>query len=493
MSATLSQLTNASTDPTVRESKRLTPLFSHAVSNYTKSRAKSVAKLSTASTSMKMLSHRNSTTNLTETVKQRKQLSEPIITHDLVMLVVRKYLLPLFEAESRSALSKTRSSVLGIVETAAANALKPLAAISGTVYGELKLSDRLMLELTDTKETAKRLEIQMNDTLQRKTEAEYQLHANEIKLSIVAAGLQHLRHQFDSLKLTNDENDLAKALLQSQLNELRSRYLQCEEDKQRLTTELHDEKALNDKYRNKATELEHRNSLLRMENDIIGERLKGLYDSFDSLLGRSSFEDKIRQEFKAASLANAALSKHSLEISKGLQETCKGLDNVKVDFAETLTQRDEMKVERDRLFLRLKKDVSKWEQDYKILEADRGKMHNEYTDLEKRHKIMSEEQDKTRQKLKQMRNKRRQFGEMEEKVCKNCGKTFYDHENFNWSCRIHFSQYSGEMWWCCGKQGQNSPGCRLSKHECKEDEDEEKEHEEGNAKVDHLKCTVTAR
>jgi hypothetical protein len=33
----------------------------------------------------------------------------------------------------------------------------------------------------------------------------------------------------------------------------------------------------NDKLKNKATELEHNNQLLKMENDIMAERLKGLY------------------------------------------------------------------------------------------------------------------------------------------------------------------------------------------------------------------------
>ena len=29
------------------------------------------------------------------------------------------------------------------------------------------------------------------------------------------------------------------------------------------------------------------------------------------------------------------------------------------------------------------------------------------------------------------------------------------------------------MWWCCGKPGKDSPGCKFAKHESKEDEDEE--------------------
>ena len=30
------------------------------------------------------------------------------------------------------------------------------------------------------------------------------------------------------------------------------------------------------------------------------------------------------------------------------------------------------------------------------------------------------------------------------------------------------------MWWCCGKTSKDAPGCRFAKHECKDDEDEDK-------------------
>ena len=61
------------------------------------------------------------------------------------------------------------------------------------------------------------------------------------------------------------------------------------------------------------------------------------------------------------------------------------------------------------------------------------------------------------------------------KMCRNCGKEFHEKENFNWSCRTHQSEHGGEMWWCCGKRGKEQPGCKFSKHECKEDDDEEED------------------
>jgi hypothetical protein len=59
------------------------------------------------------------------------------------------------------------------------------------------------------------------------------------------------------------------------------------------------------------------------------------------------------------------------------------------------------------------------------------------------------------------------------KVCRNCSKEYSEKENFNWSCRVHQSEWGGEMWWCCGKRGKEQPGCKFSKHETKDINEEE--------------------
>jgi hypothetical protein len=61
--------------------------------------------------------------------------------------------------------------------------------------------------------------------------------------------------------------------------------------------------------------------------------------------------------------------------------------------------------------------------------------------------------------------------EQEEHNCKACGKAFYEFDNFAWSCRMHRSEFGGQIWWCCGKEGRDSAGCQLRRHEAKNDED----------------------
>ena len=47
------------------------------------------------------------------------------------------------------------------------------------------------------------------------------------------------------------------------------------------------------------------------------------------------------------------------------------------------------------------------------------------------------------------------------------------------------------MWWCCGKQGKEQPGCKFSKHESKDDEvDEAEEQDQDKVRSNkYVRCT----
>ena len=85
--------------------------------------------------------------------------------------------------------------------------------------------------------------------------------------------------------------------------------------------------------------------------------------------------------------------------------------------------------------------------------------------------MLTEEKAKMKDRITKLKNKRGSVNK-DEKQCSLCGKEFLDKENFNWSCRTHKSEWSGEMWWCCGKQTKNALGCGFQKHIQKEDDDE---------------------
>ena len=76
-----------------------------------------------------------------------------------------------------------------------------------------------------------------------------------------------------------------------------------------------------------------------------------------------------------------------------------------------------------------------------------------------------------KERIKKLKTKKGKF-DHSQLVCRNCGKDYDEKENFNWSCCTHRKMYSGELWWCCGKEGKDTPGCKYSKHESKEEADD---------------------
>eukprot|EP00359_Climacostomum_virens_P010343 CAMPEP_0204901626 /NCGR_PEP_ID=MMETSP1397-20131031/3184_1 /ASSEMBLY_ACC=CAM_ASM_000891 /TAXON_ID=49980 /ORGANISM="Climacostomum Climacostomum virens, Strain Stock W-24" /LENGTH=485 /DNA_ID=CAMNT_0052070007 /DNA_START=376 /DNA_END=1829 /DNA_ORIENTATION=- len=47
--------------------------------------------------------------------------------------------------------------------------------------------------------------------------------------------------------------------------------------------------------------------------------------------------------------------------------------------------------------------------------------------------------------------------------CKRCDKMYIEDDNFNWSCRIHTSNFNS-FWLCCGKKERQANGCSTSRH-----------------------------
>ena len=93
-----------------------------------------------------------------------------------------------------------------------------------------------------------------------------------------------------------------------------------------------------------------------------------------------------------------------------------------------------------------------------------------------------------RERMKKLKQKKGKL-DILQKVCKNCGKDYIEKDNFKWSCRTHRSDYSGEIYWCCGKPGKDTPGCKYSQHESKEEEEDE-EADSGNVskQVKNIRC-----
>ena len=113
-----------------------------------------------------------------------------------------------------------------------------------------------------------------------------------------------------------------------------------------------------------------------------------------------------------------------------------------------------------------------------------------FTELEKKITTFEEDYEKLRVKLRGVEARQKQIGDKEEKICKFCKKLFIERENFNWSCRSHLSEWSGENYWCCGTTNQYSPGCQSSKHISNEDADGLNQDKEKHGLGKSEKCRI---
>jgi len=423
-------------------------------------------------------------------LRSRSALQETQITPSLAARAVREFILPMFEADARNASGKTRAQSLG--KRAVLEGLPPLEAISGTVYGELKLSDQLSRQLEEVRVTLRGKETELGEALQGRESAVSQAVRLEKDLSKALTDLQLLHSQYNLMAQHQDRLELRFSAVNSQLTEYKQLYVQCEAEKKQLASQLHEEKALNDKLKNKSVELEHGNALLRMENEIIGERLKGLYEATRQVAAQEVLELKLRMEVENCAKACYVLTEFDTDVTIRMAHALAERDQYRTEFLEMSRLRQDVKEERDIIALSSKERISLLQEALTKSGEEVATLKIDLEKSEKLYKGIEDELTKVRQKIKQNRLMRKQRGEADEKVCRKCQKVFLDEDNFHWSCRTHQGEYSGERWWCCGKTSKEAPGCLVSMHESKEDEEDDSHTKEASERirVANMRCPV---
>ena len=390
------------------------------------------------------------TTSVLAGLRQRVKITQSDLSPVQAAELISRYLLPMFEGER-----DTR-----------------LHPMPGTVYGELKLSASLGKELMELREELRMTRGKLKEAEQGENAAVSDLKGYQEKVVVMESHLRWVRH-----KASEDLGKLQTAVLteeglRQELRKLMESYEDLEEANKACHAQLQEQAATIDKLRNRAIEQEHINSLLIMENDIIGERLKGLYFAIEKVTDSFVFEEVINSEIRNMAMNMKDLMEYAEKIRQNLCENLFATDVLKSDNHELVLERNEMKAERDKLAKIAKDKITELQINLQKTEDEREKLRLRVEESEKKFKDLSDEYEKLRHKMKQYRQRRKQFGEEEEKVCRHCQRVYLESENYNWSCRRHPNEYSGEIYWCCGKRSRDALGCKTSKHESKEDEED---------------------
>jgi predicted nucleic acid-binding Zn-ribbon protein len=340
---------------------------------------------------------------------------------------------------------------------------------TATVYQELKLSEQLMSELNELRDELTKSEENLKSAIQDKMSVtkEYDLLMNKyLELSTFC----------ESLKISNDndrkdsqKNELKYSMLSSQNMEYKRLYRDLKKQTDELKHKLQEEKVVNDQLTDTKVQLENGNSILTMENQIMGEMLRKLYETIANLTGIHSVPAKLTQEFTELAKSAKIVADHSRKVDEGLKNAVIARDTLQADTEFMLGHRNSLMNEKDWIHKTYKQQLSNLQRELQDANDSRSKLADDLSKLEIEHRNLNVEYKLLLKRMRSMK-KRAAYSQAEEKHCKNCAKLFIETENYNWSCRNHISTYSGEIWWCCGKTNKDAPGCKVSKHECKDDD-----------------------
>ncbi|CAG9328093.1 unnamed protein product [Blepharisma stoltei] len=417
--------------------------------------------------------------NLSLLRKKRSTSACPKITPELASKVVKDYLLPMFEKDLKNKQNHDRKQQyhlkLDRLQT------KPLEKLSGTVYGDFKLTEQLSYELKQMKINLSTVESKLKDAEQEKIKIESEY--TKAKEDFLNSEINNQSILFQHSRVIKETSNLDQTFmhLSNQVNKYKAMYEESERKLGLVEKELHDEKAWNDKLRNVAIQLEHGNALIVMESGIIGERLKGLYEAIINIFNINFKESKLENEFLMLISQLKGLAEFEYTNNTSLQIMVKENNELVANIGDLIYSKNISDTQKEKIAKTFKERSERYQKEINSLKEERDKAKADQIEIDKKFNDLNEELKRVRKKMKQYK-KESNNAQYEEKFCINCMKPFIEIYNYNWSCRIHKSKPIDDTYWCCGKIGKDAPGCIASKHISKEDEDCESE-EESNQKI----------
>ena len=205
-----------------------------------------------------------------------------------------------------------------------------------------------------------------------------------------------------------------------------------------------------------------RGSLLSMQNTIMGAQIKSLVASMKALTSQETLETRldseVRQIFQTVTQGLHAqynslgalhlLNSLNLCTRVGNNKKCKERQVLKRSIYQIKQQTNDCTRR-----LQRKLNALQLELGLKLQLVDH--LASKVTELNVLHA-----RDKETLRMQLARSRR---GE-DEQVCVVCKKTYWESQNFQWSCSVHASEWNGTMYWCCGQYSVSHPGCVKAKH-----------------------------
>lgn len=206
---------------------------------------------------------------------------------------------------------------------------------------------------------------------------------------------------------------------------------------------------------------------MTFETEILCDRVKSIFECFEEMLNSVQKIHTLESFVLANGRLGANVSEMFLELEIKLKKVTESRDSIVNDYKEFLAMKEEYTKNQSKMIRVFKERYNSLQNEYAIILNEREGLKSRNLDLEKMHSDVSEELQKLRKKVKSRVANGSNMDQ--EKFCSKCQKTYFERENFNWSCKTHHGNMHENVYWCCGKTGKESGGCVISKHISKEE------------------------
>lgn len=192
-------------------------------------------------------------------LRKRQENQDLKISPDIAAKVVKQYILPMFESDSRKATANMRLDLFGLNKSFRSEAggskayrrnkssdIKSISYVSGTVYSELKLSEQLNFELHKLKEELSVIHNQLKDTEQTKESIQKEHDLLKVEYFRQSSSLEVLNFQYTQLLRSTQKAELARNHLAHQVTKYRNLYNEINKTREEMINQIHDERAKND-------------------------------------------------------------------------------------------------------------------------------------------------------------------------------------------------------------------------------------------------------
>jgi len=393
---------------------------------------------------------------LIKKLRKRNNNNKTVVTPALASAVVKKFIMPIFSGEMQYHISRSRSTLFNS---------RPVESIKPA----LKLSTHIQDMLENSKTLLQILKEKLKKTLELTEKGYVELNSMKTKFSDIQSLVSTTDCSLMSFRICAKKDKLMTPFRYYERLDLEKKYSGELAIRGRFLSQIENLNNHSAALKINNHKEYHNQWMLLMDSANVGERLKGYYDAIFHICFPVNLESKFKavQDFCTKNSGDT-LSHESNQLDYAKKELPKVIHLLKGS-TSTFLKRNSLVSEIKKMKVAIISSVQSLDQTIYNSEIEGSLLLKSKNYMNRKFQNFTDEYMKIKSKLEKITDNNKKSNEkIVEKLCGTCGKLFFEHENYNWSCRTHISTWSGKMYWCCGKTFKKSLGCKLQKHFCKQ-------------------------